>query len=562
LDTNSAESLIGESLSSVSVISAIDTLLHELAAVSGLDGIAYYIVDHSKAGFRLVASSNSERIRSVLPISARFPLDESTNQDVFREIGNDGTNIPVRDSTGLVGLLRSSQSLDESARRDLEPILSLAASSFVAFTREYTLLSLLESMQHPIPFNVGSDEFYQSIADLVAIASSMEFVAIRERDDGYLRCVGLSGFPQSLSKEEFDIRLQDVPIFHDSLASAEPRQCRSLHDASVDVVGTLTRQRALSDIESFVAVPLLVGGEVTGILSLASSFKAAYSSQQLTAFLSLANSIGVALSNFQLFHAQVQGMSELQEVGVAITALEVAQAVRHEAKASIGNLRTDLLTIRTTIQGSMKSDSKLSGVIQLLEHLDEDINAMNQILEKIQAATKPPALEWENTSIQDTWNSARDQVIGRLNKLKVRVIFDGPDQTIEAYPDWLRHVFLNLILNSADAFQFRGKRNAKHEIRLRYRRDASNEETVVYRYTDTAGGITPDQFASVPNPENKPLEQFIFDSDITTKDDGSGWGMFLVRQILGRHDGNIDVVSLRSGGGVVFDISLPRAGSL
>ena len=76
-------------------------------------------------------------------------------------------------------------------------------------------------------------------------------------------------------------------------------------------------------------------------------------------------------------------------------------------------------------------------------------------------------------------------------------------------------------------------------------------------YTDTAGGIDPSTLTVPRSRRDLPLEQLIFEPGVTSKSDGTGFGLWLVRQILNEHRGSIDLLSHR--GGVSFAIQLPRS---
>jgi signal transduction histidine kinase len=124
------------------------------------------------------------------------------------------------------------------------------------------------------------------------------------------------------------------------------------------------------------------------------------------------------------------------------------------------------------------------------------------------------------------------------------------------YVDWFRQVFLNLLLNSADAFEAQSRRRGR-EIRLQVKESGgAREPKLSLRYTDNAGGIQP-QLLTFPHlyNENREPEYAIFQQDVTSKKDGSGWGMYLVRKILEDHAGSISLVARR--GGVTFDIEIP-----
>ncbi|MEV4702944.1 ATP-binding protein [Actinoplanes sp. NPDC049316] len=107
----------------------------------------------------------------------------------------------------------------------------------------------------------------------------------------------------------------------------------------------------------------------------------------------------------------------------------------------------------------------------------------------------------------------------------------------------LNQVFLNLLVNAADAMEGRDERG---RILISTRLEGPD---VVIRVTDDGSGI----------PEH--IRQSIFDPFFTTKGvgKGSGQGLALARAVVDRHGGSIDVESA-PGRGTTFTLHLPVNG--
>jgi signal transduction histidine kinase len=102
----------------------------------------------------------------------------------------------------------------------------------------------------------------------------------------------------------------------------------------------------------------------------------------------------------------------------------------------------------------------------------------------------------------------------------------------------LNQVWSNLIDNALDAAPQGGNVTVSA---------ARKDDCVVVRVADDGGGITPE------------IRERIFDPFFTTKDvgKGTGLGLDIVRRLVERHDGDIDVSS--EPGRTVFSVSLPVA---
>ncbi|MGA5298315.1 ATP-binding protein [Nucisporomicrobium flavum] len=144
-----------------------------------------------------------------------------------------------------------------------------------------------------------------------------------------------------------------------------------------------------------------------------------------------------------------------------------------------------------------------------------------------------------NEAIRTTLTVARNEV-----KYVADVELDlGDLPEVLCHRGDLNQVFLNLLVNAADAMEGREQRG-RIEISTR-----SEGPEVVIRFTDDGCGI----------PEH--IRQSIFDPFFTTKGvgKGSGQGLALARAVLDRHGGSIDVQS-EPGRGSTFTLRLPVNG--
>lgn len=552
---------IGTVLKSASRAAGIEDSLTEIAsAIATVTNdlvVEFLLLDHLVPGLRLVGTYDRELSLTYLDVSTEyigfsgtFNVDDVTPAQFRQLCQGQKWVLPVYSDVGLAGAIAFDEPLSRSSA---ETVVQLS-SGLIPIFEQILISRLLSEMQRPIDYMADQQSFYSQLVALVERASAMEFVAIRDIEALEYTCVAQSGFDKAVGTEklleDLSYAIGEVPIFDEVATKPDVKQCSSL-SLNSELSGELTRSPHLRLVSSFVVVPIKVGTKTTGLLSLGSKLSGTFTGQQLLAFSALANSVGVSMENFKNFHATATDLAQLSEVGVAITAIEVAQSARHEAKALVGNIGSNVSTIKRLANG--KDSESIKEAANRISSISSEVNGA---LEKIKAATKPPLQELESVSINEVWEKAKGQVISKLADQKISAEIQGADVVVEAYPEWLRHVFLNLLLNSAEAFATRG-RKGNRKIRLRITDLGETTGTVVMRYTDSAGGIRDADFAATDNPLELPTERLIFEPDVTSKEEGSGWGLFLVRQILARHAGNIDVVSLKMDGGITFDLELP-----
>jgi signal transduction histidine kinase len=128
----------------------------------------------------------------------------------------------------------------------------------------------------------------------------------------------------------------------------------------------------------------------------------------------------------------------------------------------------------------------------------------------------------------------------RLESAQIEVRRDYQDAgEVSVYPSELRQVFTNLITNAIDAIGQGG------EIRVSI--EKSPEAEVIVRISDSGCGIPPENLNN------------IFEPFFTTKGEkGTGIGLWVIKGILAKAGGKIEVLSSTTGQtGTCFSICLP-----
>jgi signal transduction histidine kinase len=412
----------------------------------------------------------------------------------------------------------------------------------------------LEEAQQPIPLDQPEEEYIDQLMVLTALASQMRFAALRElTPDGKLECIGLYGFPEGTTKRALDIpSVANVPAFSRVVEGLKPFAAPTIDDP---MHAPLRAMPELADVKSFVVCPVLVGGQIFGLLSFATAIEYTYTEDEVLGFQSIANGIGVSLTNHRNFHKAASRIAAYQQAGTAITAVEVAQAARHEALGIIDDIVLDAATIERELRGK---PPKLLSVADAVRGIDERTQSLSLVLDKIKLASRPPAQERRDVHLRELWDQAKWQVAGRLTTAKVgRAGYVGPNLIVRVAPDWFRQVFINLIINSADAFVQNSAQRKARAVRLQVIDPGPRSATFVARFSDNAGGIRFNELRSLDGKELDESDQVIFQPSVTSKPEGSGWGLALVRRILADHNASIDLVDHR--GSTVFDITLQKS---
>lgn len=415
------------------------------------------------------------------------------------------------------------------------------------------LLAFLDALRSPVDFSNAPEEFHQELALLIAQSSTMEFVVLRERTGHWLRCVSRWGFPDDAAGDPtWDVKLATAhSAFHRTLG----RESCVFGNVGADTPPV--RELTASGVRSMVLLPVLAGSTILGVLSLGARCPYDYSDTELRAFQSIANIVGAAMASYTSSQELSARVGEYTEASVAITALEVARAARHEARGRIDNCFLGLRNLTMLLRESPRAVPTDDRAASEIEALSRDLRELSDTLDKIKTATRPPGRELQRARVVDIFQQARAAVAGRLQALRVEVVWSGPGLDVDAQPDWLRQVFLNLLLNSLDAFgELRRRRVRRIWVTTVEAVGRTDNHELTYR--DNATGINPQRLQVPAEHSQLGLEQAVFAPGVTSKPEGSGFGLWLARRIVDEHGGSMALVDYRNG--VMFRIRLPKAG--
>jgi len=233
------------------------------------------------------------------------------------------------------------------------------------------------------------------------------------------------------------------------------------------------------------------------------------------------NPIGFVNSNLGVLQNYVKTLLNL------ISKYELYESeLSTESHAAVVALKeeTDLAYLRDDV-GNLLAESL--GGLQRVKRIVQDLKDFSHISDS--------EMQWAN--LEDGLESTLNVVWNEL-KYKAEVVKDyGKLPEIECIPSQLNQVFMNLLVNAAQAITEHGR------ITLRTRQEGENVRIDI---ADTGSGI--------------PLEIInrIFDPFFTTKPvgTGTGLGLSITHGIVRKHNGRIDVSS-RAGEGTTFSITIP-----
>jgi two-component system sensor histidine kinase AtoS len=217
---------------------------------------------------------------------------------------------------------------------------------------------------------------------------------------------------------------------------------------------------------------------------------------------------------------------------------EVAAGLAHEIKNPLAGVR-----------GAIELISQESNVAPqdraLLLRAVEDVIRIESLMKDLLNFAKPPKPQYVDVEINSVLSmiisfALKHPSFSLRNGTKITVVkdFDEHIPNVQADPMQLRQIFLNLLLNAAEAMPDGGTLHMK----TFYEQAA---KTITVRVSDTGKGI-----------EESSMNK-IFQPFFTTKRKGTGLGLAIIKRLIEQHEGAIGVEN-NPGGGATFTISFPE----
>ncbi len=328
--------------------------------------------------------------------------------------------------------------------------------------------------------------------------------------------------------------------------AVQQRQPLIIDDARLDARVHPTAVSA--GVLSVLAVPLICRQKIVGVLNLfCQSGTYAFDQEALQLAQVFADQAAVFLENARLV-GELRGWTAELEQRVAERTRQLeekqAQIIRAEKLAAVGRLAASVAhEINNPLQAialylQLLSDEPLSADgEQRLDVVQHEFDRIADIVGRLLDFQQPQKGQRQPIDLLATLEYVLMLAEKQLQRSDVTVLRRLPLKlpTVLGVENQLKQVFLNLILNAAEAMSGGGRLTiiACHA-----------EGEVHIEFADTGPGLTPD------------MQAHLFEPFFTTKADGSGLGLAVSHEIIANHGGRLDVDSV-PGEGATFVVALP-----
>lgn len=217
---------------------------------------------------------------------------------------------------------------------------------------------------------------------------------------------------------------------------------------------------------------------------------------------------------------------------------KLAAGVAHTIRNPLTSVKMRLFSLERSLKldPSQKED---------FEVIAEEIGHIDTIVRNFLEFARPPKLAAQSVSPSDVVDTVLRLLKHRLDSYNVTVRLERSKRLPEilADPDQLKEALVNLVLNACEAMVEGGTITIREETGIL----EPHGRILAVRVTDTGPGVPP------------AIAQSVFQPFYTTKGEGSGLGLSIVRRIVEEHGGWITLQSPQ-GRGATFTMVFPYEG--
>jgi PAS domain S-box-containing protein len=299
----------------------------------------------------------------------------------------------------------------------------------------------------------------------------------------------------------------------------------------------------LPDTRSELAVPLIAGDKVLGVLDVQSDQVGRFTKEDVAIQTTLASQIATALENARLFEETQHIAERLREVDRLKT--EFLANMSHELRTPLNSIIGYAEVLLMGIDGTMEPETH-EDVQAIFDNGHHLLSLINDILDLAKIEAGRMTLQPEEVDVAQLVDEVKSNSLGLLHKTKkpveLSVNIEG-----DVKPVWADRLRINQVLNNlvSNAVKF----TDQGSISLRV---FSENGWVCIQVQDTGCGISEADLSKL-------FEKFRqVDGSHKRRAEGTGLGLAITRYLVEMHGGTISVQS-RLGEGSVFTVRLPAA---
>jgi len=326
-----------------------------------------------------------------------------------------------------------------------------------------------------------------------------------------------------------------------SLVARAARSREGVVVNDVTAVADFLPNPLLPDTRSEMAVPMVVGKTLVGVMDVQADMPNRFSPTDVQVMTTLTDQVAVAVQNARLYAHQAETAEQLRTVDRLKS--EFLANMSHELRTPLNSIIGYAEVLIDGIDGELPEEAveDVNAIHDSGQHL---LSMINDILDLAKIEAGRMELDIEPVMLTDVADEVARITSILLKEKPVELVIDIPESLPQLVGDKvrLRQILNNLVANAA-------KFTNKGEIRI-HAQPHTQPNMVLISVRDTGEGIAPHHLDLV-------FQQFRqVDSSSTRKAGGTGMGLTITRHLVNMHGGEIWVES-ELGKGSTFRFTIP-----
>lgn len=382
------------------------------------------------------------------------------------------------------------------------------------------------------------DELLQSVVDLAKSSFDLYHAHIYLLNDTGKKLMlkaGAGNIGRLMSLEG-----REIDLYEDSIVARAARTFKGTVENNVRRTIDFLPHPLLPETKAEMALPMIVGGKLIGVLDLQSDHEDYFTEEDLNVQTTLASQIAVAVENANQYAAQVQTAVKLREVDQLKS--EFLASMSHELRTPLNSIIGFADVLLEGLDGDL--NDRMEEDVRLIRESGNHLKGLiGDILDMSKIEAGRMDLRYEEVDMVQFTNDliATSSSLAQEKNLYLHLDIDETIPTVQADRTRLRQVMWNIVGN---AIKFTDKGGVTISIQPK-----SNHLLCSVR--DTGIGIKEEHVGVV-------FEQFRqIDGGLNRIAGGTGLGMPITKKLVELHGGDIWVESVY-GQGSTFYFTIPH----
>ncbi|MBW2328170.1 MAG: PAS domain S-box protein [Deltaproteobacteria bacterium] len=240
------------------------------------------------------------------------------------------------------------------------------------------------------------------------------------------------------------------------------------------------------------------------------------------------------ISQVEKMEQQVRGAEKMAAIG------ELSAAIAHDFRNPLAAISGSAQLLAMDLANQSKADSTTQSLNDIILR---ESNRMAQTITDFLQFARPTAITPEWFDLARMAEETVNQITSKNSRYQgCTIVVEIPDQLFcWADRQQLQIILSHLLENSCTASS-----QTLHPVVITAREDKQQKQNVIcIQVIDQGPGITEE------------IREHIFTPFYSTREDSTGLGLSIVKQLLGHHDGEITILDRKEGAGCIVEICLP-----